>query len=848
VSGTDYSIEINARLPDRLARLAEFAGDLVYSWDRDVRGVFWRLDADLWRRSGNNPRRFLREVSQERLDQAACDVDFLQDYAVALAARDTYLDPELNPTPNHHLNPDKDLVAYFCAEYGFHESFPIYSGGLGILAGDHCKAASDLRAPFVAVGLLYREGYFIQTIDSAGQQHAQYPSADFSDLPITPLEDDNGEPLLVHIDMLGRRLGIRLWNTYVGHSRLILLDTDIEENDAHFRAITHRLYGGDRDTRIRQEIVLGIGGVRALRALGLEPTVWHINEGHAAFMILERARELTAGGLDFDAAMDAVAAATVFTTHTPVPAGHDRFDHDMMKAYFETFVPQLTTGMGHVLGLGWSEDDGQFNMTALALRGSRFHNGVSEIHGRLAAKMESYVWPDVPACDNPMRHVTNGVHLQTVLARQWSTTFHDWLRDWRNHLLDEDYWQGLERIPTHMFISVRRNLKSNLLTSLKQRLVHQHHRNGTSEALISRILGEIADDRKKSLVIGFARRFATYKRATLLLQDRERLARLLGDPDRPVIMVFAGKAHPNDQPGQALIRKLYETSLEPEFIGRLLMVEGYDMQLARELVAGCDIWLNTPEYPMEASGTSGMKAGINGTLNVSVLDGWWPEGYDGENGWAVTPVAPSFDHDYRNHEEANELFDILEHEVVPMYYGPSGEGYSAEWVRRSRRSMMTLIPRFNASRMFSEYRGLFYGRAARHGAELAADDYRNARDLSAWKRHVREAWPDVRATLVEPLPTRAYAGEPIPIAVDVELNGLTPEDVAVECIIGIRGDDNEFQAHSCSRLVPTPGEGRARYTLDCVSPVAGSQIIRLRIYPTHAHFAHPFELGLMRWL
>ena len=852
MTGTTYTLELRPNIPDPLRRIGELAENLSYAWDREIRGVFWRLDRNLWAACGNNPKLFLRRVPQATLEAAASDRDFLEDYNRALSSFDSYMAAGHRPEIEKHLDPDQDLIAYFCAEFGLHESFPIYSGGLGILAGDHCKAVSDLGVPFVAVGLLYRQGYFTQTIDARGQQIATNPPAQFDDLPVSLCHRADGAELRVTVEIADRGVQCRVWEAKIGQVALYLMDTDVPENGEADRAITHQLYGGDSDTRIQQEIVLGIGGTRALRALGRAPTVWHMNEGHAAFLILERIREEVAAGLDFDSALELVAAGHVFTTHTPVPAGHDVFSHDQMRWFLQQQLPRLGCDQGKLLGLGSIHGGDRFNMTTFALRGSRFHNGVSKIHGRVASEMERELWPQVSPAENPISHVTNGVHMHTFIARAWTQLFHDSFRGWRNNLLDVYYWRCIDSIPDERYTAVRRQLKRDLLIDISERLRRQLRRNGVPEAIISRATQHVGDTNSKALVLGFARRFATYKRATLILADEQRLARLLNNPERPAILIFAGKAHPKDHPGQELIKKLYETSMRPEFIGRLIMVEGYDMLLARNLVQGCDVWLNNPEYPMEASGTSGEKAGINGVVNVSVLDGWWDEGYDGSNGFAVKPVDPKYwsslvdDHEARqrrDEEEGRQLLDIIEHQVVPLYYGPDNQGYASDWLRISRNSMKTLIPRFNSARQVMDYVRQFYGPAAAQTARLSADAKAPARALADWKRRLRERWPGVSLRLQGKLPSSLRQGENLALRVLAGLNGLSPDDVQVECVIGHLDAGGEFEPLRTLPLTPTgEQDGGWQFALD-LEPLPGLQQFRLRLRPAHPALSHPFELG-----
>ncbi|MCH9827060.1 MAG: alpha-glucan family phosphorylase [Gammaproteobacteria bacterium] len=843
--GTTFSLELRPNIPPALARLEQIACDLMYSWDRDIRGVFWRLDYELWRACGNNPKLFLRRVAQSTLEAASRDPDFLEDYNRALSAYDSYHAAGTRHEVLEHLDPAKDLVAYFCAEFGLHESLQIYSGGLGILAGDHCKAASDLGVPFVAIGLLYRQGYFQQRIDGLGRQNALNVRTNFDELPVSPVMAADGSELLIQVSIADREVSLRLWRAQVGQIDLYLLDSDVPDNSEEDRQITYQLYGGNSDTRIQQEIVLGVGGARAVQALGLKPTVWHINEGHAAFLILERVREHVQAGFDFETALELVASGTVFTTHTPVPAGHDIFNHAQLKWFFQRMLPQLGASEDQLMALGADPHGAnRFNMTSLALRGSRFHNGVSRIHGGVASSMERYVYPEVPPEDNPISYVTNGVHLFSFLGRAWSQLFHDQFRGWRKEILSTEYWNRIDDIPDHLFISIRQRLKRDLFEDVLERVERQHQRNGMSEHVIAEATRSLRTMDTNMLVFGFARRFATYKRATLILSDPARLSRMLNNPERPAILIFAGKAHPSDQPGQALIRTIYEMSLKPEFIGRLFMVEGYDIALARNLVQGCDVWLNNPEYPLEASGTSGQKAGINGALNVSVLDGWWAEGYDGSNGFAVEPVS---DPNVRDAEEARQMLDILERQVQPLYYSAPGVGYAPKWLRLSRNAMKTLIPRFNSGRQVMDYVSGFYGPAARQAARLSADGSAIARELSAWKQRVRERWSGVSLQLLEVPPSTLSAGQTLPLRIAAQLNGLSPDDVAVECVIGRLDGSQRFLPKS-SLMMTAQAEGdRYVYAID-LEPLAGLQHYRLRAYPSHSALAHRFGMGLMIWL
>ena len=850
--GTRFSLEVQPKIPEKLQRLSELSNDLLYSWERSVRALFFRLDPALWETCGHNPKVFLRRIAQQRLDEAAEDRIYIEAYNRALSAYDSYLAENQRKSIDKHLNPKKDLVAYFCAEFGLHESLPIYSGGLGILAGDHLKAASDLSIPFVAVGMLYRQGYFTQTIDEHGNQVAHYTTTDFDKLPLRSACNQDSCELRVKVEFPGRDVALKIWEARAGHIKLFLLDSDLPENEEADRAITYQLYGGDINTRIQQEIVLGIGGVRALRLLGLQPTAWHINEGHAAFQVLERCRELVAEGLDFASALEQVASATVFTTHTPVPAGHDIFDHSLVSSYFSDYAESLGLSMAEFLGLGTNPaSEGRFNQTILALRASRFHNGVSRIHGQVASRMESYVWPQIPVNENPIRYVTNGVHVQTFLAYEWSNMYD--MRfglEWRNELLNDEYWERIDEIPDHSFWSQRQSLKSELLAAVRRRVVLQSRRNRCGEALIDRMTRFLSPHEADILTIGFARRFATYKRATLLFSDPERLARLLNDPQRPVLLVFAGKAHPSDQPGQQLIRVIHDFSRRPEFVGKILLLEGYDLSLGRKLVSGVDVWLNNPEYPMEASGTSGQKAGINGVINLSVLDGWWGEGYNGENGWAITPHDRHYDAGFRNQEEANELLDILEHQVIPLYYNRNGHGFSEGWVHMSKASMKSTLPQFNSQRMVMDYIRSFYGPAAEQGRVLARNRYKGARDLAGWKQKIRTLWSKVALRRVDAEPQAVTAGSRVTMQVAATLGDLSPEDVRLECVIGTEDEHHEFQASDYMGFTAKGklDSGETLFELDMEPPLPGLQLYQIRMYPYNQLLSHRFETGYMIWL
>ena len=851
-TSTPFILQVRPKIPARLARLGELANDLWYSWDRPTRALFARLHPGLWKATGQSPKAFLKRIDEQRLIDAAEDQVFIGNLNRVLAAYDTYHDFRLPASGADWLHKE-DLVAYFCAEFGFHESFPIYSGGLGILAGDHCKAASDLRLPFVGMGLLYRQGYFHQTIDSDGNQLATNSDSHFEDLPIKAATLADGSEAYTSVDLPGRRLDLKIWQAKIGHITLYLLDTDLESNSPHDRDITHRLYGGDKVMRLEQEIVLGVGGVRALQVLGLKPTVWHINEGHAAFLVLERIRQKVSDeGLDFASALEYVAVNTIFTTHTPVPAGHDHFNEGMMQYYFENFYPEIKLSREEFLALGHAKDSPDFNMTALAIRGTRYNNGVSRIHGDVSSNICGDMWPEIEPQENPMTYVTNGVHAPTFLAAEWIEVFERHLGvEWSTRMNDVDFWQGIEAIPDHLFWSVRQSLKAKMLNMVRGHISAQHFRNHGSEAHLDRLLKYVNPENPNILTVGFARRFATYKRATMLFGDLGWLREILHNPERPVVFIFAGKAHPADIPGQDLIRRITQISKMTEFVGKILIVEGYDLAMSRKLVSGVDVWLNNPLYPLEASGTSGMKAGINGAINLSVLDGWWGEGYDGKNGWAIKPVSEALSEEVRTREETTTLYELLQDQVLPLYYEHSKMGFSPDWVKMSKHSMATIMPRFNSKRMVGEYLAKCYLPASKQHRLYKQNNYENAHAIAAWKTRVRKGWADVSLRRLDIEQGTISFGDSLRFEVAVRLSGLDTRDVVVEMLIGLYTKREKLWGKSRYSFEATgmmTETGENIFALEIQPEQCGKLECRIRVYPFHEMLTHPFEMGMMRWL
>ena len=850
-------IEIYPVIPASLARLPELASNLFFSWHRPTRALFEDLEPELWQQVGGNLRLMLRCINQENLDRAAADRIYQERYRQVVESFDAYLSAPQRA--------DEPLVAYFCAEYGFHESFPIYSGGLGILAGDHCKAASDERLNFVAVGLLYTQGYFIQSVDSDGVQHASNTETDPRDLPVEAVRDASGEWMQVTVRIAGRNVVARIWKAQVGRVSVYLLDTNCKENAIEDREITHRLYGGDASVRIRQEMILGIGGARALRTLGMAPAVWHLNEGHAAFLILELVRDGIAGGMSFPAALESAATQCVFTTHTPVTAGHDAFETGLFTHCFQDMFAELGVSAERVLELGRAPNASHvFNMTHLALNGARRMNGVSRIHGAVSSRLCADRWPEVPPEQNPVGYVTNGVHVPTFLAQTWGRFFDGALGpDWRQRLSDRDFWLGLTQVPDYDFWQTAQQVKARMLEGARARLRREYRAKDLNPAQLRRVTRLLDPEQPNVLTLGFARRFATYKRASLILRDRERLRRLIGSEQRPVLFLFAGKAPPADQPGQQVLREIKQLMLTPEFAGNVVFLEDYDLQLARWLVTGVDVWLNNPVAPLEASGTSGIKAAINGRLNVSILDGWWAEGFDHDNGWGI-PASDAQDAERRDALDSAAMLDAIEEEVVPLYYARNEEGYSPEWVRRCKRAMMTVIPHFNMGRVVQDYaRGVYYP-AAQHHQRLMFGGAAAATQLSGWKQRVREQWSGVALRRLTDTPRELPRSRALSVRVAAALNGLTPADVRVEFVAQrvLPRSRTELPALSSFRsdqhddawraLLSPNGEiesdGSTVYELHAMPPNCGQFAFEIRIFPWHDMLAHPMEMGLLRRL
>lgn len=834
----------------RIARLSELAYNLWWSWTPEAQALYREIDPNLWKQVDHNPVKFLRQVSQSRLDWAGSDEQYLTRYDNVMAAFDAYMHPEPGTTwyAQRRSEPTDLCIAYFSAEFGLHESLPIYSGGLGILSGDHCKTASDLGLPFVAVGFLYPQGYFQQRIDADGRQEAIYEKLNFAEVPAQPAVNDAGEQVLIHVNLPGRTVYAKVWRIQVGRVPIYLMDTDVEQNAPGDRELSARLYGGDVQMRISQEVVLGIGGVRALRGLGLHPTVWHMNEGHAAFLQLERVRELVQNDqLPFEAALWCVRSNALFTTHTPVPAGNDAFGYELMDRFFSDYWHQLGLDRDSFLGLGhydysWGP---QFSMTVLALRTAGLANGVSELHGEVSRHMWQSLWPGLSEPEVPIDYVTNGVHTDTWIHPGLASLLDQYLApNWRDAIDQRSTWAGVMDIPDGALWAQHEAAKLELLALVRERTAAQLLRVGASPVEVNAAATGLDPH---ALTIGFARRFATYKRATLIFRNPERLKRILNDPERPVQIVFSGKAHPADEPGKAFIQSVYQYSRQPGFAGRIVFVEDYDANIARHLVAGVDIWLNNPRRPLEASGTSGQKAGLNGAPNFSVLDGWWREGYDGTNGWAIGAEREYPNEAVQDEADALSLYAILENQIIPTYYRRNKDGIPESWLKIMRASMMTIGPDYSFDRMLQEYFLKFYDPADALGRRVVDGGCAGALALATWQRRVQDGWGQVSISAEGPQHGEMTVGEPLVVRASLQTRVLKPEDIAVELVCVRESNGRAVEAIALPMQLAGGANGFYRYETTFDVPESGQFAYGVRARPQHVDLPNPFAVHLITW-
>ncbi|MFP4461358.1 MAG: alpha-glucan family phosphorylase [Thermotogota bacterium] len=850
------SISVVPHIPERIKGLREIAYSFWNAWNPEVRSLFEEINPYLWEIVQRNPVRFLKHISQKRLDKASKSEEYLSKYDEVYKKFDHYLKDKKNYFNLNEVLDEEEkknfLIAYFSAEFGLHESLPIYSGGLGILAGDHVKSASDLSIPLLGVGLLYRNGYFQQKINNQGWQESDYPTYDFADFPVVPIKNDQNEEIKITVPLPDGNLVAKVWKAQIMRSTILLLDTDIKENPPKFREITSQLYGGGQEMRIRQEILLGIGGVRAVRMTGYKPSVWHMNEGHSVFMALERIRELVEGkSLTFFEALEAVRAKTVFTTHTPVPAGNDAFPLHLMEKYFAHFWSRLSISRKEFLELGIEKegDHNLFNLTVFALNMTSWRNGVSKLHGEVSRAMWKNAWYDIPVHEIPIDHVTNGIHLETWLNNDMRAMYDEYLQDWKFNIPNEEFWTKMEDIPDKVLWNVTNKMKKTMVDFIHQRIKLQRERNGETIEQLREIESILDPD---TLTIGFARRFATYKRATLFLKNIERLKNIITNSERPVQFVFAGKAHPADKPGQELIKRVYEITREDPFKNKIVFLENYDMEVARYLVSGVDIWLNTPRRPHEASGTSGQKVPVNGGVNFSVLDGWWVEGYNGKNGWVIGDGREYENTNSQDTVDAVSFYDTLEKEIIPLYYERNEEGLPTGFINMMRHSMESCIPVFNTHRMLIDYLNKLYIPAFKYGQKIKAEDYKNAKTLSSWKRKIKAEWEAVRINTE----TQYNQGEEIPVNMEIEFTAtlfagdIDPKHLSVELYFARYNIHNEMEGYD---IFPMKMEKQTLHNTYIYRGKAhlherGRYDYSIRVIPHNELLSHKHDTALIRWL
>ncbi len=869
---------VRAHLPDRLTALERLSINLRWSWDKPTQDLFEAIDPELWKHVGCDPVALLGQVAPTRLDELAVDASFLRRLDDLAADLDNYLTRPLWYQQQAEEGAQlPNGIAYFSMEFGVAEVLPNYSGGLGILAGDHLKSASDLGLPLIAVGLYYRSGYFRQSLTADGWQHENYPSLDPQGLPLRLLTDEDGNPVLIELAMPDSgRLRAYVWIAQVGRIPLLLLDSDIPENEHDLRGVTDRLYGGDQEHRIKQEILAGIGGVRAIRAFteleGLHaPEVFHMNEGHAGFLGVERIRELTDAGLDFDTALTVVRSSTVFTTHTPVPAGIDRFPVEMVKRYFgrssdersreedrssgpSDSTSRLLPGvpLDRIVAFGAEDDPAKFNMAHMGLRLAQRANGVSLLHGRVSRSMFNELWPGFDPNEVPIGSITNGVHGPTWAAPQWLELGRELLgSEDLGSLSEPETWERLQQVDTGHMWWIRSQLRQALVEDVRARLRRSWLERGASEAELGWIATAFDPD---VLTIGFARRVPTYKRLTLMLRDPDRLEKLLLDKKRSIQLIVAGKSHPADDGGKALIQQVVKFADRPEVRHRIAFLPDYDMSMARQLYYGCDVWLNNPLRPLEACGTSGMKSALNGGLNLSIRDGWWDEWYDGQNGWEIPTADGLADESRRDDLEAAALYDLLEQSVAPKFYDRDERGIPTRWVEMVRHTLQVLGPKVLASRMVRDYTEMYYAPAAqslRKTVEPGADGepFGAARELAAYRQRVQEAWPKIQITDVDSygLPDTPLLGSELTLTATVQLAGLRPDEVVVQAVLG-RVDGSDALVDPVTVPMEHTGTadgGNEVFSTTTPLPVAGPVGYTVRVLPHHPLLAGDNELGLV---
>ena len=780
-------ITVNPQLPKRIGKLSEIANNLWWSWNTEFLRLFKMIDRDLWETCEKNPVKFLKQVSQDRLEAVATNQEFLKEYDRLAKEFDDYVTSKNTWFSNKYPENKKDLIAYFSAEYGLDQTIPIYSGGLGILSGDHLKSASDLGIPLVAVGLLYKNGYFHQKINVYGEQETEYNNIDLSNLPINPVKDENGDELKIYVKFEKRKIYLKVWQINVGRIKLYLLDSDIDENKPEDREVTLKLYGGDQEMRIKQEIVLGMGGTNLLtRALGLNPTVYHMNEGHSAFLILELIKNIIKEKkVSFEVAKDIASSKTVFTTHTPVPAGNDIFPIALVEKYFKEFWPRLGLDREEFLKLGMkpcTDLEPGFNMGILALKVAGKKNGVSKLHGAVSRELFGDVWPEIAANESPITYVTNGIHTCSWLAPSLKELYNKYLIPyWQDNIYKDEVWENINNIPNKELWEIHQKRKQKLLEIVKESTTNRLRRSGYSYEEINDITSKLNPN---ALTIGFARRFATYKRATLIFRDLERITQILNNAERPVQLIFAGKAHPADKEGQDLIKRIHEISMMPQFKGKIFLLENYNIAMSRYLVSGVDVWLNNPRRPMEASGTSGQKASVNGVINFSVLDGWWAEGYNQENGWTIGTNAEFTSYEEQDDADSQSMYRTLEEKIIPTYYDKDENGISEKWMKIMKNSITSTGGKYSTSRMLVDYTNNLYMPLC-NLTKKYYENIDNVAEFNLWKKNLYINWKDIKITQKNNLNNITMdAGNNIEVKCEVQLPNISVDNIEAQCYYG----------------------------------------------------------------
>ena len=845
-------VDVAPNIPTKLERLLELAYNLRWTWDHDTINLFRRLDRDLWEETGRNPVALLGLLPQEKLQAAAQDEAFLAHLDRVCASFDHYMHTKNTWFRKHYGDFDKPYIAYFSAEFGLTECLQNYSGGLGVLSGDHLKAASDLDIPLVGVGLLYQEGYFRQYLSADGYQQEAYPINDYSNLPVRRVTDARGNPLKIKVPMPGREMVAQVWQVQIGRISLYLLDSNQPENVEEDRDLTDRLYGGDRRTRIRQEILLGIGGMRALHALGLRPVVCHMNEGHSAFLTLERIRMLMKEhNLDFQAARLISSTGNVFTTHTPVPAGLERFGFDLIDEHFTPMFAELGLTRKEFLDLGRENMGGYelFSMPVLALRLSSAANGVAKLHGRVSREMWQWLFPGLPASEVPIGAVTNGIHVQSWISQEMALLFDRYLDPaWRDNPDNPEIWKEVDRIPDSELWRSHERRRERLVAFARRRLRAQLERRGVAQSEVAAADEVLNPD---ALTIGFARRFATYKRATLLFRDLDRLIRILNDPERPVQLLFSGKAHPHDQPGKELIKTIVNYARHPDLRHKIVFLEDYDMTIARYLVQGADVWLNTPRRPKEASGTSGMKVLYNGGLNASILDGWWDEAYSHEVGWAIGggEEYPESEWELQDHIESQALYNMLEQDIIPLFYDRGRDGIPHGWIAKMKNSIRLLCPSFNTHRMLREYTEHYYIPARDRYLQLTQPDISNAQQYLQWWNHITQEWEHIEIKRVETSARQLKVGEELSVRAWVYLGDLPPDAVRVQLYYGRLDSKGLIEEGEAIDMAPAGSheDGTYEFAVNLAYDATGARGISVRVVPYHEYLDGVFQPGYVRW-